>query len=238
MIDLEAAHLQVFEPITSRHGAVGGAPWGALAQHAVGLAEAAQRGVGRQHGLAIPRPNQRGTQIVVVQLDSPARVLAVLGDKRGLGLRRQAGEAPGVRAQPIGERGNRIARAPGRVVPALQSRHTESHVQAAEGVAPGLGGQCAQRTEQLALGRWRGQQRADDGETQTRLAVAFGDVVTLAQVGSQQRRHRSCGARGIEGYRASRAVTIAILCGCRVSLTLLDRRAQRLQPARHEPSMG
>ena len=158
-------------------------------------------------------------------------MLAVLGVSAAM--------APGVRLgkppsspRSVLERGHRIGRAPGRVVPALQRGGAEAHVQARDGVAPGLGRQREQRTEQPAR-PGRGHQRADDREAQARLAVAFGDVVTLAQVGSQQRRHRSCGARGIEGYRASRAVTIAILCGCRVSLTLLDRRAQRLQPARH-----
>ena len=152
VLDLVAAYFQVFEAVTRGQRTVGGTPQGALARHAARLEEAPQRRVGRQRAA-----RQCDPQVVVVELGGPARMLAVLRDQRSLGQRRQTGEAPDLRAQPVGQCGHRIAGAAGRVVPAFQGGDAKVHVQAADRVAPGLGSQCAQGRQQVAGGRWRGE---------------------------------------------------------------------------------
>ena len=127
--------------------------------HPLGQQVAPHRGVRGHARVARLAGN---AQIVQLQLRRPARMLAVLAGQRGNGLSAQAGEATRVAAQAVFERGHRVRRAPGRVVPALQRRGTEAHVQARDGVAPGLGGQRDERAIQLpGLGRC-GHQRTDD----------------------------------------------------------------------------
>jgi hypothetical protein len=145
VLDFEAAHLQLFEPVAGQHRAFGGSLGAGLPVHALAEQEAPYRrirGHGRAGGL------QRDAQVVQVQLGRPAGVLPVLRRQGGDGLLAHAREATFVATQPVAQRKQRVVASPGRVVPTFQCGDAEAHVQARVGVTPRLGRQDQQRIAQ------------------------------------------------------------------------------------------
>lgn len=219
MIELEAAHLAVLEPVAREHRARARALGCRLAEHPLGLEVAAYRRVGRH---AQPSAGECCAQIVHVQLRGPARVLAVLLHQGVDDARRQAREAaPG--AWPVAQCRDRIGGAARGVVPALDRRQPEAYVLAADGMAPGAGGERGQRTVHVARRGRCGQQGADDREAQPRPAIALRGIGRCAQEVLPVRAHRGGGATGSAGYEASGSVAICILCGNSTPLGQRDR---------------
>jgi hypothetical protein len=131
MLDLEAAHLQLFEPVAGQHRALAcstiHAPGAGLPVHALAEQEAPHRrirGYGQAGGL------QRDAQVVQVHLGRPAGVLPILRRQGGDGRLAHAGEATFVATQPVAQRNQRVIASPGRVVPTFQRGDAEAHVQA------------------------------------------------------------------------------------------------------------
>ena len=149
VLDFEAAHLQLFEPVAGQHRAVACSTIHALGSgppvHALAEREAPHRrirGNGQASGL------QRDAQVVQVQLGRPARVLSVLRRQDGNGLLAHAREATLIATQSVAQRNQRVVGSPGRVVPTLQRGDAEVHVQARVGATPRLGRQDQQRVAQ------------------------------------------------------------------------------------------
>ena len=202
MLDLEAANLELFQAITGRYGALGRSLRPRLTVHALGEQIAPHRRV-RGHGRITLLASH--AQIVQVQLRRPARMFAILQRQQANSHRRQTREAALVAAQAVLECGHRIARAPGPVVPALDGRRAEAHVQARDGVAPGLGSQAKKGGTQLP-GRGRGgHQRADDGEAQARPSITFRGIGNFVQCRLQMRPHRRCDSTGAKARQLRRA---------------------------------
>ena len=231
MIELEAAHLAVLEPVAREHRARARALGRRLAEHPLGLEVAAYRRVGRH---AQPSAGECCAQIVHVQLRGPARVLAVLLHQGVDDARRKTREAASG-AWPVAQRRDRVGGAARGVVPALDRRQPEAYVLAADGMAPGAGGERGQRTVHLARRGRCGQQGADDREAQPRPAIALRGIGRCAQEVLPVRAHRGGGATGSAGYEASASVAICILCGNSAPLGQRDRAHRERRQKAQQP---
>jgi hypothetical protein len=92
VLDLEAAHFQLLQPVARGHGALGGPPGPGLTVHALSAQVAPQRRVRRHRRAGVLRLACHA-QVVQVQLRRPARMLAVLDGQCRDGHGVQAGEA-------------------------------------------------------------------------------------------------------------------------------------------------
>src|SRR5450759_4057976 len=78
-----------------------------------------------------------------------------------------------------------------RLIPTFQRGHAEAHVQTSGGIAPELGGECAQSAMQVALDGWRGEQRTNDREAQACTHITSGWNMVRAQARFPKKRHRA-----------------------------------------------
>lgn len=154
VLDLEAAHLALFQAIACGQRAGGVALGGGAAHHPVGLQVAPHARIGGHRGGGAGEG--RG-QVVAMQLGGPAGMIAVLR-LQGLACGGQhTREGPAVGAHAIAQHRHRIGRGARGVIPALEGRHTEPNIQAGDGMAPGLGGQGGQGRLQVTVRRRCGE---------------------------------------------------------------------------------
>lgn len=193
MLDLEAAHLALFQAIARRQGARGIALGVAAAHHPVRLQIAPYARIGRHRGGAAGEC--RG-QVVVVQLSGPTGMVVVLRLQGLAGDGQQTREGTAVGAHAMAQHRHRIGRGARGVVPALEGRDAEAYVETRDRMAPGLGSEFGQGRLQFPARRRGGQQGADDGEAQAGPTLAVRDL----DGGGHQRVSRD-GARGFRHLR-------------------------------------
>jgi len=99
-------------------------------------------------------------------------------------------EAADIAAQAVLQGRYRILGSTGCVVPALQRRHAETHVEAGEGMSPRLGGKRGQCARQFPGCRRCGEQGTDDREAQARPAIPLRWIEFVTQEGLPVRRRR------------------------------------------------
>jgi hypothetical protein len=135
------------------------------AQEASALHETAYGRIARYRAEAL-LAGQRD-EVVVVQLEGPARMVAMLLDDGLLERRAETRMGPGVGGDLARERGERIVGAAGDVPPALDALEREVDGLAGRGVSPRARGERLDARLELAVVGGGGQERTEDLKAQT-----------------------------------------------------------------------
>ena len=180
VLSLEATHLACFQPSRGRQCSIGlTGCYGTTLGQSTGDEEPPDRRVGR-HRPQVRAGLCQGNQIVVMQLDAPALMGAILrqqclAQRRGHRCLR-AGVTPPLAAQHADRVVSLVA---GAVEPTLERGDTEADRRIGARVTPFACRQLLQGGAQRAVRRRRGQQMADHRETQPRPTLMHPQSVLL-----------------------------------------------------------